>query len=134
MQMNEKVQRRLILVIIQGVVFLTGFYLVCSSLKQNLNIYIEPSQVTSEILNSNAVVRIGGLVKAKSLTNNADQTQFTITDLKNCIHVKFSGVLPGLFKEGQGAIVEGKFSSANEFVATNVLAKHDENYKPPSSV
>jgi len=75
-------------------------------------------------------IRIGGLVAEDSLIKAGLESRFVVTDLQNRIDVSFEGVLPDLFREGQGVVAEGQFKSAGIFVADTVLAKHDENYMP----
>ena len=76
-------------------------------------------------------IRIGGLVKEKSLIANNQNIQFIITDLKNEIFVSFNGSIPNLFSEGKGVVAEGKLKDKKYFIAEKILAKHDENYMPP---
>jgi cytochrome c-type biogenesis protein CcmE len=76
-------------------------------------------------------VRLGGLVKEGSLKNNNNTYIFVITDLKNEILVEYNGLLPNLFAEGKSAVVEGFLKDKKYFIASTILAKHDENYMPP---
>ena len=76
-------------------------------------------------------IRIGGLVKEKSVIKNQTSIRFIITDLKNEIIVTYDGVIPNLFAEGKGVIAEGHLKDKKYFVADSILAKHDENYMPP---
>ena len=91
-------------------------------------------------IDKNKKIRIGGIVLADSINSNVilddyggkvEKISFTITDSKNTIEVSYIGILPDLFSEGKGVVVEGKLIEKFNFVADNVLAKHDENYMPP---
>jgi cytochrome c-type biogenesis protein CcmE len=76
-------------------------------------------------------LRIGGMVKKNSILINADEINFIITDFKNEVNVTYSGVVPNLFEEGKGVVAEGYLKDRNFFIASKILAKHDENYMPP---
>lgn len=105
--------------------------LVLFALNKNINLYYTPSQLNINQL-PNAQLRIGGLVKKGSLKReeNSLKIHFIITDLVKEIAVSYTGIVPALFREGQGVVVEGKFRGGN-FYANQVLAKHDEKYMPP---
>ena len=98
-------------------------------LKMALNSSEVPSQVVSENINEDEVFRIGGLVKENSLLKDGNNVSFIVTDRANEVEVKFVGILPDLFSEGTGMIATGRLKS-NIFEATEILAKHDENYMP----
>ena len=108
--------------------------LILYALKQNINLYFTPSQLFTNHPQSNSVIRLGGYVEKKSLhyAQNSLKVQFRVTDFKDNIIVEYEGILPDLFKEGQGVVVQGKLSEQGTFIANQVLAKHDENYKPPN--
>ena len=76
-------------------------------------------------------IRIGGMVKINSISMKAENIKFVITDFKNEVNVIYSGVVPNLFTEGKGVVAEGYLKDKNFFLATKILAKHDENYMPP---
>ena len=82
-------------------------------------------------INYNKKIRIGGLVKNKSIKKNGNTMKFIITDLKNEIIVTYNGIVPNLFSEGKGVIAEGVLKDKGYFIAEKILAKHDENYTPP---
>jgi cytochrome c-type biogenesis protein CcmE len=86
-------------------------------------------KVLSEV-NKNKI-RVGGMVKNDSITVQAKELKFIITDFKNEIMVSYSGVIPNLFEEGKGVVAEGYLKDKNFFLADKILAKHDENYMPP---
>ena len=105
-----------------------GVFFLMSALKSNIVYFISPS----ELLNSNNInqkLRLGGLVEEDSIISNGKLVKFRITDGNKSVLVQYKGILPDLFKEKQGVIVEGEFDSLI-FNANNLLAKHDENYIP----
>ena len=108
--------------------FIVGIILIV--LQDNILFFYTPSEILQKNLEKNEKVRLGGLVEENSLTRNNIKINFTITDLKKTIEVSYEGLLPDLFREGQGVIVKGYLRN-NIFEATEVLAKHDENYMPP---
>ena len=108
--------------------FIVGTILIV--LQDNILFFYTPSEILQKDLKQNEKVRLGGLVEENSVTRNDTKINFTITDLKKTIEVTYEGLLPDLFREGQGVIVKGYLQN-NIFEATEVLAKHDENYMPP---
>jgi cytochrome c-type biogenesis protein CcmE len=106
--------------------------LILYALKQNINLFYTPSQVQTIQINQRQNLRIGGFVQKHSVRYDASgqRVEFTITDEKNQILVSYNGVLPNLFREGQGVVVAGKLLDAQHLQASEVLAKHDENYIP----
>ena len=100
------------------------------SLKVNSVYFFSPTDLKNTTEIPNGVIRIGGMVKIESLKKKGNQYSFIVTDFKNEILVNYSGIKPNLFEEGQGAVVEGKLNTRTNFVATKILAKHDENYMP----
>lgn len=109
--------------------------LVLSAFQKNLVFFFSPSQVANKEAPQNRTFRIGGLVEAGSVKREADglTTTFVVTDTANRITVSYKGALPDLFKEGKGVVTQGKLDSGGLFVASEVLAKHDENYMPPEA-
>ncbi len=128
---GKKVKLRFIfLVLILASVILTVF-LILQSLKENVVYFQSPSEIKSlEELNKKKI-RVGGMVKERSVFINSNEINFIITDFKNEINVIYSGAVPNLFAEGKGVVAEGFLKDKNYFSATKILAKHDENYKPP---
>ena len=108
--------------------FIVGITLII--LQDNILFFYSPSEILQKNLKQNEKVRLGGLVEENSVVRNDIKINFTITDLKKNIEVSYEGILPDLFREGQGVIVQGYLKN-NIFEATEVLAKHDENYMPP---
>jgi cytochrome c-type biogenesis protein CcmE len=128
---GKKVKLRFVfLALILASVILTVF-LVLQSLKENVVYFQSPSEIKSLIELSKKRIRVGGMVKEKSVFINSDEVNFIITDFKNEINVVYSGVVPNLFAEGKGVVAEGFLKDKNYFKATKILAKHDENYMPP---
>lgn len=102
------------------------------ALKQNINLFYTPSQLLAAQASEGRTVRVGGLVKKGSVHHQPDNTVlFTITDTAQDLVVRYTGLLPDLFREGQGIVAEGRLNSDGRFQASEVLAKHDENYMPP---
>jgi len=103
------------------------------SLRQNMLFFISPSDVKAEALPVGRQFRLGGLVLPGSVTRGDDglAVEFDVSDGAETITVSYNGILPDLFKEGQGVITRGVLTEAGTFAATEVLAKHDENYMPP---
>ena len=109
--------------------------LILSAFQQNLVFFLTPSEVASGQAPADKTFRIGGLVEEGSIQRETDgiTVHFAITDTAKTIPVVYTGSLPDLFKEGKGAVVQGKINSEGIFVASEVLAKHDENYMPPEA-
>ena len=109
--------------------------LVLNALNSNIALYITPTEVAAGKAPQGKLFRIGGLVKEGSIQRQADGVTiaFVITDTAKDIPVAYKGILPDLFKEGKGAVAQGKLNETGTFVATEVLAKHDENYMPPEA-
>jgi cytochrome c-type biogenesis protein CcmE len=106
--------------------------LVLYALQDNLAFFYTPTQVASGEAPRDRAFRVGGLVKAQSLQREQMTVRFVITDLARDIPVRYTGILPDLFKEGKGAVAQGRLEGG-VFVASEVLAKHDENYMPPEA-
>ena len=109
--------------------------LVLSAFQKNLVFFFSPSQIVNNEAPQNRTFRIGGLVEAGSVRREADglTTSFVVTDTANRIPVSYKGALPDLFKEGKGVVSQGKLGADGVFVASEVLAKHDESYMPPEA-
>jgi cytochrome c-type biogenesis protein CcmE len=128
---GKKVKLRfLFLVLLLATVILTVF-LTLQSLKENVIYFQSPSEINSLIEIESKKIRVGGMVKEKSVVINSNKVNFIITDFKNEINVTYSGAVPNLFAEGKGVVAEGFLKDKNYFSATKILAKHDENYMPP---
>ena len=130
--MNPKYRRLFIIILIVFTIALAT-QLVLIALRDNIIYFFTPNELKikyGDNKNIKRKIRVGGLVLENSVVKNNDIVNFTITDNKNEILVVFNGQLPDLFREGQGIVAEGNFKD-NKLIATQVLAKHDENYMPP---
>jgi len=112
-----------------------GVGLILFALNSNLDYFLTPSELQTNddnlVLSANRRVKLGGMVKKESFFINNNKVIFEVTDYENSIKVIYEGLLPDLFKEGKGIVVLGKYDDGI-FYADEVLAKHDENYMPPS--
>lgn len=105
--------------------------LVLVALRDEIVFFYTPSEIIEEQkAQAGQRFRLGGLVKEQSLQKQGTTVSFVITDTNSDLNVSYTGILPDLFREGQGVVAEGVLDSANNFVADSVLAKHDENYMP----
>ena len=128
---GKKVKLRFIfLALILASVILTVF-LILQSLKENVVYFQSPSEIKSLVELDEKKIRLGGMVKKQSVSINSDEVNFIITDFKNEINVIYLGAVPNLFGEEKGVVAEGFLKDKNYFIATKILAKHDENYMPP---
>jgi cytochrome c-type biogenesis protein CcmE len=107
--------------------------LVLNALDSNIALYVTPSEVAAGKSPAGRAFRIGGLVKEGSIQRQDMLVRFVVTDTVKEIPVAYTGILPDLFRDGKGAVVQGKLGSDGVFTATEVLAKHDENYMPPEA-
>ena len=107
--------------------------LVLNALNSNIALYVTPSEVAAGKAPQGQAFRIGGMVKEGSIRRDNLTVHFVVTDTAKDIPVAYTGILPDLFKEGKGAVIQGKLGSDGQFKATEVLAKHDENYMPPEA-
>jgi cytochrome c-type biogenesis protein CcmE len=108
----------------------TASALVLNALNSNIALYVTPTEVLDGKAPEGRAFRIGGLVKQGSLKRENLTAHFVITDTVRDINVSYTGLLPDLFKEGKGAVVQGRLEAGGQFKASEVLAKHDENYMP----
>ena len=128
---GRKVKLRFFFISLILLILILSVFLILKSLEQNVVYFQSPSEikVLSEI--EKKKIRIGGMVKINSILIEAKEVKFIITDFKNEINVIYSGVIPNLFTEGKGVVAEGYLKDKEFFLATKILAKHDENYMPP---
>ena len=108
----------------------TAAALVLNALNSNIALYVTPTEVLAGKAPEGRAFRIGGLVKEGSLKRENLTAHFVVTDTVKDVNVSYTGLLPDLFKEGKGAVVQGKMDASGKFIASEVLAKHDENYMP----
>lgn len=105
--------------------------LVLTSFEDSLVFFHSPSDLAEKSVPAGRTFRLGGLVEVGSVVKQGVIVQFRVTDMAESVPVSFEGLLPDLFREGQGVVTEGQLNEDGLFVASNVLAKHDENYMPP---
>ena len=131
-----KTRHKRLLLILAGLAVLGAVIaLVLNAFQSNLVFFFSPTQVAAGEAPKGKPFRIGGMVKEGSILREADGVtlRFAITDTERDITVAYKGILPDLFKEGKGAVVQGRLGDDGVFVAKEVLAKHDENYMPPEA-
>ncbi len=126
-------RKRLWLVVGSVAVLGCAATLVLTALSDNIVFFYSPTQIAEKQIPPERRFRMGGLVEAGSVKKSADsqETRFTVTDTHKSVAVVYRGLLPDLFREGQGVVAEGSLGADGVFVAREVLAKHDENYMPP---
>ena len=108
-----------------------GSFLIIRALDSNLDFFFTPSELFKEEIPNNKRIKVGGMVLEGSVTRDKTNISFVITDYEGSIDVEFDGLVPDLFKEGSGVVVLG-YLKDKTLIAEDVLAKHDENYMPPS--
>lgn len=124
-------KRRRMYFIILGLAGLgIGVALVLTAFQDNIVFFFSPTEVAARHVGPEQRIRVGGLVEDGSVVKNGENVAFTVTDLSSTLKVKYRGILPDLFREGQGIVAEGRMGPDGIFVANEVLAKHDENYMP----
>lgn len=126
-------KRRLLVTSAIVLVLGTVMFLVMYALQQNINLFYSPSQIAMGEAPRNANIRAGGLVVSGSVTRNSETLTvvFEATDFQHTVTIEYRGILPDLFREGQGIVAQGQLNDDGVFIATEVLAKHDEKYMPP---
>jgi len=130
--LTKKIKTRLIFLV--SIVFFTVFFLIFIyfNLKQNILYFKTPSEIfTNNQIERNSTIRVGGMVKKNSILQNNEEIRFVLTDYERELIVVYSGTVPNLFSEEQGAVVEGILNDKKYLIADRILAKHDENYMPP---
>ena len=128
---GRKVKLRFFFVILIVVTLSLTLFLILKSLEENVIYFKSPSEVKILSEKQQKKIRIGGMVKTDSISIVNKELSFVITDFKSEINVVYSGLIPNLFEEGKGVVAEGYLKDRNFFLATKILAKHDENYMPP---
>jgi cytochrome c-type biogenesis protein CcmE len=131
--LNRKHKRRLIAIIVMLLGLSGALAFGLYALRQNINLFYTPSQVVAGQVPTDKKIRIGGMVVKGSVQHQAQglAVEFVVTDLVKNVKVKYTGILPDLFRDGQGVVTDGQLSPEGYFRADRVLAKHDENYMPP---
>ena len=124
-------KQRLITVLLILTTSALGSFLIIRALDSNLDFFFTPSELFKEEIQNNKRIKVGGMVLEGSVTRDKTNISFVITDYEGSIDVEFDGLVPDLFKEGSGVVVLG-YLKDKTLIAEDVLAKHDENYMPPS--
>ena len=128
---GRKVKLRFFFIVLLFITLVLSIFLILKSLEENVVYFKSPSEIKLLDEVKNKKIRVGGMVKIESISIQSKEVKFIITDFKNEINVIYSGVVPNLFAEGKGVVAEGFLKDKNYFLATKILAKHDENYMPP---
>ena len=128
---GSKVKLRFLFIVIILITLILTIFLILKSFEENVVYFQSPTEIKllSEVKDNK--IRVGGMVKKDSISINANEVRFIITDFKNEINVIYTGSVPNLFAEEKGVVAEGILKDRSVFLATKILAKHDENYMPP---
>jgi|TARA_B110000444_G_scaffold232793_1_gene241732 cytochrome c-type biogenesis protein CcmE len=130
--LTKKVKSRILFLFFIFIISITVVIFILKSLNQNILYFSTPTEIKQvEDISLEKAMRIGGMVKKKSIVVNNKNIQFIITDFENEILISYVGTVPNLFAEGKGVVAEGKLKDKNLFLADRILAKHDEKYMPP---
>ena len=128
---GKKVKLRAIFILSIFFSLILIVFLVFKSLEENVVYFKSPTEIKNLTELTPKKIRVGGMVKEKSIIINQSEVNFVITDFKNELIVNYSGSIPNLFEEGKGVVAEGFLKDRNFLTAVKILAKHDENYMPP---
>ena len=128
---GRKVKLRFFFIFLAIITLAFSIFLILKSLEENVVYFKSPSEIKIDAEIDRKKMRVGGMVKKNSIKIESQDVKFVITDFKNEINVVYSGAVPNLFQEGKGVVAEGYLKDRNFFLATKILAKHDENYMPP---
>lgn len=130
---NKKHKKRLILIFVMLIGISAAVALAVTAFRENMLYFFSPSQVMAGEAPTTRSIRLGGMVSKGSVQRASDSLliKFSVTDYKHTIPVEYTGILPDLFREGQGIVAIGTMRTDGTFLADEVLAKHDENYMPP---
>ena len=128
---GRKVKLRFFFILLIITTLALSVFLLVKSLEENVIFFKSPTEIKNLSEIGKKKIRIGGMVKKDSITMISKEIKFIVTDFKNEINVVYSGVVPNLFAEEKGVVAEGYLKDKNFFLATKILAKHDENYMPP---
>ena len=130
--LTKKIKTRLLFLVSIILITLSFLIFIYLNLKQNILYFKTPSEIfTNTKIEASSMIRVGGMVKKDSIRQNNKEIRFILTDYKKELIVVYSGTVPNLFSEGQGAVVEGILNDKKYLIADRILAKHDENYMPP---
>ena len=128
---GRKVKLRAFFILLIFISLSLAAFLVFKSFEENVVYFMSPSDIKNSPELETKKIRVGGMVKEKSIKISDSEIKFIITDFKNDLIVSFNGSVPNLFEEGKGAVIEGILQDRNYIKADKILAKHDENYMPP---
>ena len=130
--LTKKIKTRLLFLVSIILITLTFLSFIYLNLKKNILYFKTPSEIfMNSSIEVNSMIRVGGMVKKDSIRQNNKEIKFILTDYKKELLVVYSGTVPNLFSEEQGAVVEGILNDKKYLIADRILAKHDENYMPP---
>ena len=130
--LTKKIKTRLLFLVSIILITLSFLIFIYLNLKQNILYFKTPSEIfTNTKIEASSMIRVGGMVKKNSIRQNNKEIRFILTDYKKELIVVYSGTVPNLFSEEQGAVVEGILNDKKYLIADRILAKHDENYMPP---
>jgi cytochrome c-type biogenesis protein CcmE len=128
---GKKVKLRVLFLLLVFTSIILSVYLILKLLEKDVVYFLSPTDIKNLTEINNQKIRVGGMVKDKSIMINSSEIYFIITDFRNEIKVSYSGAVPNLFEEGKGVVAEGFLKNLNYLDASKILAKHDENYMPP---
>ena len=132
---TKTVKKRLTKFLLSLIIVSIAVLLIVYNLRDNIVYFYSPSDLIEENLNRGQIIRLGGLVETDSVFNESESIiHFKVSDGNEHINVKYEGILPNLFAEDKGVVVEGIYMNDGRFIANKVLAKHDENYMPPEVI
>ena len=129
--MVKKVKLRILFLLALVLSIILSVYLILKSLEKDVVFFLSPTDIKNLEEIDIKKIRVGGMVKNKSIIINSEKINFIVTDFKNEINVSYSGSIPNLFSENKGVVAEGFLQDKNYLRAVKILAKHDENYMPP---
>ena len=129
--LGKKVKSRIYILVFSLISAAIIIFFVLRSLEENVVYFLSPTEIYNKTnISFDKTIRVGGLVKINSISQNETSINFIITDLKKEIVISYNGLVPNLFSEEKGVVAEGKLKDKKYFVADKILAKHDENYMP----
>lgn len=131
--MNPNRKRKLTHMALIGSILMLAVFLILYALGQNISLFYTPTQSVLGEAPKHQTIRLGGMVEKGSVVRDGKAllVTFKVTDFKNVVTIRYKGILPDLFREGQGIVAQGQLNDSGFFEAKEILAKHDENYMPP---
>lgn len=124
--------QRAIFIVVAMLIMLSGLAIILTNFRDNFLYFYTPSELADVAITSGQTFRLGGLVEEGSIeTISENEIRFVVTDYNDFLKVYYKGSLPTLFREGQGVVATGSIDTKGTFIASEILAKHDENYMPP---